>query len=95
MRVIQYRQGQIHGELREWDINGQEVTRVEYQDGRRLEKTTETYPDGQKKVEGTVLQARLVIKQPDDWWMRNLPRTCVRAKTKSMASGPLGMKTVK
>ena len=33
-----------------------------------MEKTTETYPDGQKKVEGTVLQARLVIKQPDDWW---------------------------
>ena len=72
MRVIQYRQGQIHGELLEWDANGQSVTRVEYQDGRRLEKTVESYADGQKKVEGTVLQARLVIKQPDDWWEAKL-----------------------
>lgn len=72
MRVIHYRQGQLHGELLEWDVNNEPVTRVEYQDGRRLDKTTETYPDGQKKVEGQVLHARLVIKDPDDWWAAKL-----------------------
>jgi antitoxin component YwqK of YwqJK toxin-antitoxin module len=72
MRVIQYRDGQISGELIEWDASGEQVTRVQYQDGRRLEKTTELYADGQKKVEGTVLQARLVMKEPDDWWNAKL-----------------------
>jgi len=56
----------------EWDVNNKQVTRVEYQDGRRLERTTEAYTDGQKKVEGMVLQARLVMKQPDDWWAAKL-----------------------
>ncbi len=68
MRVIHYRQGQIHGELLEWDLEGKPATRVEYQDGRRLDTMTETYPDGQKKVEGMVLHARLVMKDPDNWW---------------------------
>lgn len=72
MRVIHYRQGQIHGELLEWDVDNNPVTRVEYQDGRRLDTTTETYPDGQKKVEGQVLHARLVVKDPDDWWAAKL-----------------------
>ncbi len=72
MRVIHYRDGQIHGDLLEWDVNGEQVTRVAYEQGRRLEKTVETYEDGQKKVEGTVLQARLVMKEPDDWWEAKL-----------------------
>jgi antitoxin component YwqK of YwqJK toxin-antitoxin module len=67
MRVIHYSAGEIHGELLEWDINGQPVTRVQYERGRRLEKTEQTFPDGQKKIEGMVLQARLVMKEPDDW----------------------------
>ena len=68
MRELSYDYGQIDGELIEWDSNGDIRTRVEYQDGRRWEKTTKLYKNGQKQVEGMVLQARLVLKDPDIWW---------------------------
>ena len=72
MRVIQYRQGEIHGELTEWDVNGDSVTSVNYQNGRRLEKSVEHYDDRRKKLEGMVLKARIVVQDPDDWWQNKL-----------------------
>jgi antitoxin component YwqK of YwqJK toxin-antitoxin module len=80
MRVINYLNGQIHGELLEWDINGNPVTRVQYEDGRRHEKTVQTYPDGQKKIEGMVLQARLLMKTPDDWWEAKMATYVTKGK---------------
>ena len=80
MRVINYRAGELHGELLEWDINGNPVTRVQYEDGRRHEKTQQTYPDGQKKVEGMVLQARLMMKEPDDWWEAKMATYVAKGK---------------
>lgn len=72
MREINYLAGQVHGELLEWDEGGKLVTRVEYEDGRRLDQAVQTYKDGQKQYEGTVLHARLIMKQPDDWWNAKL-----------------------
>jgi antitoxin component YwqK of YwqJK toxin-antitoxin module len=80
MRVIHYRAGEIHGELLEWDVNGEPVTRVHYEGGRRLEKTQQDYPDGQKKVEGVVLQARLIMKEPDDWHEAKLATYVAKGK---------------
>ena len=70
MREINYVAGQVHGELLEWDEGGKLVTRVEYEDGRRLDQAVQKYKDGQKQYEGAVLHARLIMKQPDDWWRR-------------------------
>lgn len=80
MRVIQYQDGQIHGELLEWDVDGKPLTNVEYISGRRLEKTVETFEDGNKKVEGMVLQAQLVMKKPDQWWEAKLAQYERRGK---------------
>ncbi|MCP4191663.1 MAG: hypothetical protein GY768_13645 [Planctomycetaceae bacterium] len=68
MRELTYDDGQIDGELIEWDNNGDIRTRVEYQNGRRWEKNAKLYKNGQKQLEGMVLQARLVLKDPDVWW---------------------------
>ncbi len=72
MREIHYVDGQVHGELLEWDEGGRLVTRVKYEEGRRLDKTAQQYKNGQKQVEGMVLHARLIMKQPDDWWKAKL-----------------------
>ncbi len=80
MRVINYRAGELHGELLEWDINGNPVTRVQYEDGRRHQKMQQTYADGQKKVEGTVLQARLIMKTPDAWWEAKMATYVAKGK---------------
>lgn len=72
MREINYVAGQVHGELLEWDEGGKLVTRVEYEDGRRLDQAVQKYKDGQKQYEGAVLHARLIMKQPDDWWSATL-----------------------
>ena len=52
MREINYVAGQVHGELLEWDEGGKLVTRVEYEDGRRLDQAVQKYKDGQKQYEG-------------------------------------------
>ena len=72
MRVIQYRQGEIHGELSEWSINGDALTSVRYDHGRRLEKTTEMFDNGLKKLEGMLLKAKLIVRELDDWWETKL-----------------------
>ncbi len=72
MRELTYEFGQPDGELIEWNENAEIITRVEYRDGRRLDKTTRAYKDGQKQVEGMVLHARLAMKNPDDWWTAKL-----------------------
>ena len=72
MRELTYDYGNLEGELIEWDSNGDVRTRVEYQDGRRWEKTTTLYKNGQKQMEGMVLRARLILKTPDDWWEAKL-----------------------
>jgi antitoxin component YwqK of YwqJK toxin-antitoxin module len=86
LRVINYRAGELHGELLEWDLNGNPVTRVQYENGRRHEKTLQTYPDGQKKVEGMVLQARLLIKEPDDWWEAKMATYVAKGKDQKHGS---------
>ena len=68
MRELSYRDGEIHGELLEWDQRGQLVTRDGYEEGRRLVKQIEKHGSGQKKLEGAILQPRLVLEKPDDWW---------------------------
>ena len=49
-----------------------------YQDGRRLGKKAEKYPNGQPKMEGTYLFAREVLKSNYDWWNGTVKTTTTR-----------------
>jgi len=68
MREVQYEQGHRHGELMAWNVRSELVTRENYQHGRKLAPKTEYYNGGNKKTEGIYLHARIVLKEPDNWW---------------------------
>ncbi len=76
MREIDYTAGQLDGQWREWGANNNSLTMNEtYQDGRRLAKKVEKYPNGQPKLEGTFLFAREVLKSNYDWWNGTIKTT--------------------
>jgi uncharacterized protein len=68
LREIQFRDGEIDGELAEWSAEGKVLVRDTYQFGRRLARKTANHPNGKKKTEGMYLAAKEVEKTPDDWW---------------------------
>ncbi len=68
MREIEYRHGEIDGQLIEWSIDGKVVTKETYQHGRKLATRLEKDAAGGKKTEGQYLFAKEVEKTPDDWW---------------------------
>lgn len=72
MRELTYRFGEMNGELLEWGPDGKLVTRDRYMEGRRLTKRTDRYDDRQKKSEGMFLEAKLIVKTPDNWWEASL-----------------------
>ncbi|MFC1757352.1 toxin-antitoxin system YwqK family antitoxin [Planctomycetota bacterium] len=76
MREINYHAGELNGNLIEYDDHRVVVTKVEYLNGRRLEKTTKYFSENseQKQIEGMTLRARLTLKKPDDWWKMELAR---------------------
>lgn len=68
LREIQYKDGDIDGQLIEYGAEGSVLTKDNYQEGRKLSQKKSTYNGGAKKSEGTYLFAKDVEKTPDDWW---------------------------
>lgn len=81
MRVLNYVNGELNGEFLEHDQNGEATVDTKYMDGRRLEKITENFQDGQPKQRGYVLRPRLALKSPDDWWSIRLAKYTVHGKS--------------
>ena len=75
MREIYFRNGDIDGQLIEWNPEGAVTLKEIYQSGRKLAEKTSKYPDGTKKSQGMYLFAKDVEKTPDDWWNCKLVST--------------------
>ena len=80
MREIEYRDGDIDGQLIEWGPEGAVLLKETYQAGRKLAEKTSNYPDGSKKSQGMYLFAKDVEKTPDDWWNCKLVTTTKTGK---------------
>ncbi len=68
MREIQYRDGDMDGELIEYGPAGSVLSKSTYQAGRKLASKTATHTGGAKKSQGMYLFAREMEQTPDDWW---------------------------
>ena len=73
-RELNYLNGELHGPFLEYLPDQQIATDVEFINGRRLEKHTETNDNDEKIVEGMMLRARLSLKTPEDWWKAKLAK---------------------
>ncbi|MCC7084960.1 MAG: hypothetical protein IT427_08130 [Pirellulales bacterium] len=67
-REVDYRQGQIDGEVLEWGPDYKLALREKYVDGRRLAPQVDNYSPGQKRAEGWILYAKEITKSNYDWW---------------------------
>ncbi len=80
MREIQYRDGQIDGQLIEMGSAGTVTSNLTYQEGRKLARKNSTYPGGAKKSQGLYLFAKDIEQSPDDWWTAKLMVTIKAGK---------------
>jgi antitoxin component YwqK of YwqJK toxin-antitoxin module len=67
-REVDYRQGQLEGEVLEWGPDYKLATREKYVDGRRLAPQVDNYAPGQKRAEGWVLYGKETTKATYDFW---------------------------
>jgi uncharacterized protein len=67
-REVNYRQGQIDGEVLEWGPDYKLAMSEKYVDGRRLAPQVDFYSPGQKRAEGWVLYAKEITKTGYDFW---------------------------
>lgn len=67
-REVDYRQGQIDGEVVEWGPDNKPSLREKYVEGRRLAPQTDTYAPNQKRAEGWILYAKEITKSNYDFW---------------------------
>ena len=67
-REVDYKQGQIDGEVVEWGPDNKIVSREKYVDGRRLAPQVDNYAPGQKRAEGWILYAKEITKSNYDFW---------------------------
>jgi antitoxin component YwqK of YwqJK toxin-antitoxin module len=67
-REVDYRQGQIDGEVLEWGPDYKLALREKYVDGRRLAPQVDNYSADQKRAEGWILFAKEITKSNYDFW---------------------------
>ncbi len=67
-REMSFRNGVLDGKLLEWDTNSKLVRDEEFIEGRKISIATSEYSAGIKKIQIQSLEAKLVLRQPDDWW---------------------------
>lgn len=67
-REVDYRQGQLDGDVLEWGPDYKLATREKYVDGRRLAPQVDNYAPGQKRAEGWILFAKESNKSSYDFW---------------------------
>jgi uncharacterized protein len=80
MREIQYHDGDIDGQIREWNADSKLTVDDTYQAGRKVAQKTARHPGGTKKSEGTYLFAKIIEQTPDDWWNCKLQVTTKQGK---------------
>ncbi|MBI3836487.1 MAG: hypothetical protein HY288_00960 [Planctomycetia bacterium] len=80
MREIQYHDGDIDGQFREWNSESKLIINDTYQAGRKLAQKTARHPGATKKSEGSYLFAKDVEQTPDDWWNCKLQVTTKQGK---------------
>ncbi|MGI9516095.1 MAG: toxin-antitoxin system YwqK family antitoxin [Pirellulaceae bacterium] len=68
MREVNFRNGQLHGELVEYDQRNQPARRAVYEGGQELITRTSHYHKDQKQAEFSFLGPKLVFSGQDDWW---------------------------
>ncbi len=68
MREMTFHHGLIDGKLIEWDANQNVVREEEFIEGRKVSIATTQFPSGKKKTQLQSLEAKLVLKDADDWW---------------------------
>lgn len=64
---IHYVDGQLEGDLIRWNIQGAEVSRKTFKQGREVIVKSDRHANGQVKSQTTMLSPTLVIETPDDW----------------------------
>lgn len=67
-REVDYKQGQIDGEVVEWGLDNKVTSHNKYTDGRRLAEQIDYYSPGQKRAEGWILFGKEVTKSNYDFW---------------------------
>jgi antitoxin component YwqK of YwqJK toxin-antitoxin module len=67
-REVEYKQGQIDGEVVEYGADSKVASREKYVDGRRLAAQVDNYSPGQKRAEGWILYAKEMTKSNYDFW---------------------------
>jgi len=67
-REVDYRQGDIDGEVLEWGPDNKVASREKYVEGRRLAMQVDYYGPGQKRSEGMILFAKEITKTNYDFW---------------------------
>lgn len=68
MREVDYRDGEMDGELREWALDSKLTVRHVYKDGRRRAIEVEEFSPGVKKIEAEYVYAREITSTTYDWW---------------------------
>ena len=68
MRQADFQDGQIHGQIVEWNRQNKVVRQVTYDQGKELIKRTAQFHPKQKESEANFLGPRLVYVEEDDWW---------------------------
>jgi len=77
-REVDYRHGQVDGELKEWDEAERLLVRDTYKDGRKLGRQVRNYAPEQKQDEGWFLYAREVTQWSYEFWQGSATITVVR-----------------
>jgi uncharacterized protein len=67
-REVDYKQGQIDGEVVEYGTDNKVASREKYMDGRRLAAQIDNYAPNQKRAEGWILYAKEITKSNYDFW---------------------------
>jgi antitoxin component YwqK of YwqJK toxin-antitoxin module len=67
-REVDYRQGDIDGEVLEFGFDNKVASRDKYVEGRRLAMQVDYYGPGQKRSEGMILFAKEITKSNYDFW---------------------------
>ena len=89
MQSMTYRDGVVHGTLEQRDPEGDIVTNVELEDGRRIKEDLKVYDSGRAKSQATYLLARRVPTGEDNWW--TVTMTPYKTEGEDIKHGPSKM----
>ncbi len=86
-REIDFKQGVVDGEWKEWDSSGNIVRQDRYLDGRREAAAVTQFDTGEKSSEGINLHAREVVKVDANFWTGALAVSVTGTEGKAVKQG--------